>query len=140
MGFRSLYGIEIQQAAIEKAKSQTTHLNLIQGNALDVPFKDGFFDLVFTSGVLIHIAPDSLSKVLAETYRCSKRYIWGFEYFAERMTEVAYRGHSEMLWKANYCRLYQQQFPDLTLVKEQKYKYIDSDHLDSMFLLSKSGA
>jgi pseudaminic acid biosynthesis-associated methylase len=138
MGFQSLYGIEIQQAAIEKARSQTTNINLIQGNALDVPFKDGFFDLVFTSGVLIHIAPENLFRVLAEVHRCSKRYIWGFEYFAEQLTEVAYRDRAEMLWKGNYTKLYLQQFSDLTLVKEQKYKYLDSDHVDSMFLLTKS--
>jgi pseudaminic acid biosynthesis-associated methylase len=138
LGFQSLYGIEIQPAAIEKAKAQTTNINFIRGNALDVPFKDGFFDLVFTSGVLIHIAPDNLPKVLSEIYRCSRRYIWGFEYFADEMTEVAYHGRPQMLWKTDYCKLYREQFPGLSLVKEQKFQYLDSDLVSSMFLLAKS--
>jgi pseudaminic acid biosynthesis-associated methylase len=138
MGFQSLYGIELQQAAIEKAKAQTTNINFIRGNALDVPFKDGFFDLVFTSGVLIHIAPDNLPKVLSEIYRCSRRYIWGFEYFADEMIEVPYHGRQQMLWKTDYCQLYREQFPGLSLIKEQKFQYLDSPLVSTMFLLTKS--
>jgi len=57
MGFKSLFGIELQSYAVEMAKSKTKGINIIQGEASDIPFKDGFFDMVFTSGVLIHIAP-----------------------------------------------------------------------------------
>jgi len=138
MGFQSLYGIELQQAAIERAKAETTNINFIQGNALDVPFKDGFFDLVFTSGVLIHIAPENLGQAVSEIYRCSRRYIWGFEYFADEMTEVTYHGRDQMLWKTDYCKLYLAQFRSLSLVKEQKFQYLDSDLVSAMFLLEKT--
>ncbi|HET6325129.1 MAG TPA: pseudaminic acid biosynthesis-associated methylase [Planctomycetaceae bacterium] len=138
MGFQSLCGLELQQGAIEKAKAGTTNINFMQGNALDVPFKDGFFDLVFTSGVLIHIAPDNLRQALSEIYRCSRRYVFGFEYFAEEMTEVTYHGRQAMLWKTDYCKLYHDQFPELSLVKEQKFKCLDSELVNSMFLLTKS--
>jgi len=50
MGFQNLYGIEINGDALERAKAATRNLNLVQGSALDLPFKDNYFDLVFTSG------------------------------------------------------------------------------------------
>ena len=56
MGFKSLYGIELQNYAVELSKSRTKRINIIEGSAFDIPFKDSYFDLVFTSGVLIHIS------------------------------------------------------------------------------------
>jgi len=113
MGFTSLYGIELQDYAVELAKQRTRHINLITGVAHDLPFKDRYFDLVFTSGVLIHIAPTEIVAVLREIHRCTRRYIWGFEYFAECYTEVNYRGHDGLLWKTDFARFYLDTFADL---------------------------
>lgn len=137
MGFDRLYGIEFQEYPIEKAKNLTTGLDIIQGSALDIPFKNAYFDLVFTSGLLIHISPQNINKALDEIYRCAKKYIWGFEYFSNDYSEIVYRGNSNLLWKANFCKLYLDRFKDLRLVKEKQYKYIDNDNIDSMFLLEK---
>lgn len=137
MGFEDLYGIELQAYAVEKAKGLTKGINIIQGMGDDIPFKDGFFDMVFTSGVLIHISPEKIDKVIEEIYRCTREYIWGFEYYADEYTEVSYRGNKELLWKTNYCKLYLDKFSDLELVKEEKYKYINNNNIDSMFLLRK---
>ena len=137
MGFQTLYGIELQEYAVEISKSRTKHINIIQGSAFDIPFKDNFFDLVFTSGLLIHIAPSDIEQVLREIHRCTKKYIWGFEYFADSYTQVEYRGHTELLWKTNFVKLYLDTFPDLRIVKEKRFKYLDNDNLDSMFLLEK---
>jgi len=53
MGFKNLYGIEINSYAVEFSKSRTKNIiNIIQGSAFDIPFKDKYFDLVFTSGLL----------------------------------------------------------------------------------------
>jgi len=60
MGFTNLYGIELQWYAVEKAKEYTKGINIIQGSGFDIPFKDGYFDLVITNGVLIHIAPKKI--------------------------------------------------------------------------------
>jgi pseudaminic acid biosynthesis-associated methylase len=138
MGFSDLWGIEIQWYAVEVSRKSTKRVNIVHASALDIPFKDGFFDLVFTSGVLIHIAPDTLPQVLQEIYRCSKEYIWGFEYWAETFTEIEYRGNSNLLWKADYAHLYQEQFNDLSLLQKEYYPYNhNSDLVDSMFLLRK---
>lgn len=57
MGFKNLYGIEINSYAVELSKQRTKDINIIQGSAFDIPFRDNYFDLIFTSGLLIHIAP-----------------------------------------------------------------------------------
>lgn len=137
MGFKNLYGIELQEYAVEKAKSLTKGINIIQGTGDNIPFKDGFFDMVFTSGVLIHISPSNIENVMDEIYRCTRKYIWGFEYYADEYTTVAYRGNQDLLWKTNYARLYLEKYPGLKLVKEEKYQYVHSDNVDSMFILEK---
>jgi pseudaminic acid biosynthesis-associated methylase len=137
MGFQRLYGIDVQAYAVELSKSRTKGINIIEGTAFDIPFKDAYFDLVFTSGLLIHISPPDISLVMTEIHRCSKKYIWGFEYYAKDHIEVTYRGHNNLLWKADFSRLYLQAFNDLERVQEDHLKYLDSDNVDSMFLLQK---
>lgn len=138
MGFKNLYGIEINSYAVEFSKSRTKNINIIQGSAFDIPFKDKYFDLVFTSGVLIHIAPSDINLVMREICRCTKEYIWGLEYYANDYTEVIYRGHKNLLWKANFSRMFLDQFNDLELVNERHLPYLDNEKkVDAMFLLKK---
>lgn len=139
-GFKNLYGIELQQYAVEKAKEYTKEINLIQGSGFDIPYKDNYFDVVVTNGVLIHIAPKDLPIIMTEMYRCSKKYIWGFEYFAEKETDINYRGNSGFLWKMDYAKKFMELFPDLKLVKKEIYPYInqqESGNSDCMYLLEK---
>ena len=140
-GFRNLYGIELSPYAVEISKNQSEGINIIQGSALDIPFRDEYFDLVFTSGMLIHINPEDLNKVMSEMYRCSGKYIWGLEYFAEKMTEINYRPSKEkvnLLWKADYPKMFCEQFKDLEVVKKAYYKYLTDENKDVMYLLRKA--
>jgi pseudaminic acid biosynthesis-associated methylase len=137
MGYRELYGIEIQSYALDLAQRRLPEAELKQASALSIPFPDQHFDLVFTSGVLIHISPSDLPKALREIYRCSRRWIWGFEYYSPNPTEICYRGHSNLLWKMDYASRYLQEFSDLELVKEERVAYSDSGNVDSMFLLKR---
>ncbi len=87
---------------------------------------------------MIHISPADLPKIMSEMYRCSTKYIWGFEYFAENTTEINYRGNSNYLWKADYAALFIKQFPDLKLVKKEMYPYVENpSNVDYMYLLEK---
>jgi pseudaminic acid biosynthesis-associated methylase len=137
MGFTQLYGLELQRYAVERSKRYLQNVDILQGSAFDIPFKDGFFDLVFTSGVLIHLAPDDIHRALREIYRCSRRYIWGLEYYAPHYQEVEYRGHTELLWKTDFARLYRDTFPDLRLLRQRLLPWLDSQNQDVMFLLEK---
>jgi len=135
MGFHNLFGIEIQSYALERAKKRILDAVLTQASVLAIPFPDRYFDLVFTSGVLIHIAPAELPAAMDEIHRGAKQWIWGFEYYAPQMTEVAYRGHNALLWKTHYASLYLEQFPDLELVREDRLRYLDNENVDAAFLL-----
>jgi len=137
LGFKNLYGIEINKYAIEEARLRLNNINIIDGSALDIPFKDNFFDLVFTSGVLIHISPRDINLVIKEIYRCSKNYILGYEYYADKYTEVIYRGNKNLLWKTNFSRLFLNKFPKLRLIKRRILKYKDNDNRNIIYLLEK---
>jgi pseudaminic acid biosynthesis-associated methylase len=135
MGFSDLYGIEINAEAVEQAKQRTRGIHIIKGSAFDLPFKEGYFDLVFTSGVLIHIPPAELPAVMGEIRRCTRSFIWGMEYYATQHQEIPYRGQQALLWKGDFLTLYQRACPDLEVVREQRYPYLEGGNVDSMFLL-----
>ncbi|RYA24610.1 methyltransferase type 11 [Malaciobacter halophilus] len=138
MGFKNLYGIEIQERAINFAKKRADNLNIIKGDALDIPFKDAYFDLVFTSGVLIHISPDNINFAIDEIYRVTNSYIWGFEYYAKEYTDLMYQGNKNLMWKADFMKLYKERKKDLVKLDELKVSYTDDKNLiDQMFLLQK---
>lgn len=141
MGFENLYGLEINSLAIKTCNKLNFGLPIyvIKGDALDIPFKDSFFDLVYTSGVLIHMNPKNIKKVIDEIFRCSKRYIWGFEYYQdEGYTEIKYRGQNNMLWKTDFKKVYMENHSKLNLIKEKHYSYVgNNDLIDQMFLLEK---
>jgi pseudaminic acid biosynthesis-associated methylase len=136
MGFNNLWGVEINKKALSVSKNNKA-LNLVEGSAFDIPFKDKFFDLVFTSGVLIHISPEDLPKVIDEMYRTAKKYIWCFEYFSEECKEISYRGNENKLWKNNFLKLFLERHPDLRVVKQKNVRYLEDGNVDEMFLLEK---
>ena len=138
MGFQNLYGIELQQYAIEKAKPILQGINIIQASGFDIPFKDNYFDIVYTSGVLIHIAPGDLPKIMQEMIRCSKKYIWGFEYYSKEAREINYRGNKGFLWKMDFASEFLKIDARLKEVKRKIYHYItdaEKGNEDIMYLL-----
>lgn len=141
-GFTQLYGVEVNHAAIHRSHELNRNLPIwvVYGNALDLPFKDDWFDIVYTSGVLIHISPSDVAQVMREMTRCSRRYVWGFEYFtASGYVEIPYHGQRDMLWKTDFARLFERTCPELSLVKQERYAYLDAAELvDQMYLLEKS--
>lgn len=138
MGFKNLCGIEPQDYAFRIAKQRTHDISIVKGNVFDLPFKDGYFDLVFTSGVLIHINPKDIKKALREIYRCSSKFIWGFEYYSPKYEEIIYRGNRNLLWKADFPKIYTQTFNDMRIKKIKFLKYLKDENVDEMFLLKKT--
>ncbi len=135
-GFKNLWGIDVNNQALVHARNNKG-LNLVEGSLLDIPFKDDYFDLVFTSGVLIHIHPDDIKKAMSEIVRVSKRFVWGFEYFAEECTPIEYRGNSNKLWKNDFLKLYLDGSPDLKVIRKKLVPYLKDDNKDMMFLMEK---
>lgn len=137
MGYSNLSGVELQPYAIDLARKRLPQASLSLGTALSLPHEDASFEVVFTSGVLIHISPDDLPRALDEIHRCSRAFIWGVEYFSSNTVEVPYRNHSGLLWKMDYARRYLEGFSDLELVREQRLPYLQDENQDTVFLLKK---
>jgi pseudaminic acid biosynthesis-associated methylase len=119
LGVAELYGMEPQPYAVSRARARNPLFNVLQGTAFELPFRDGFFELVFTSGVLIHIAPDEVGKALDEMYRVSRRYIVAIEYGAASQPEqeVLYRGKQSALWKRDHGALWRRRHPQLREIR-----------------------
>lgn len=136
-GFNDLTAVEIQSYAIETARQRVPGVLFKQASAFDLPFEKESFDLVFTSGVLIHIAPPDLGRAMGEIHRCARSYIWGAEYFSAEPAAVNYRGHEDLLWKMDYAEMYLSSFSDLKLVRERRLRYLQNKNVDTVFLLEK---
>lgn len=80
-----------------------------------LPFPDRQFDLVFTSGVLIHIAPDDLGKACDEIHRVAAKYVMCCEYFSDKEEEISYRGQAGLLFKRDFGSFWMDRHPDLSL-------------------------
>ena len=113
-----LWGLDINRAALDAMATVAPGTNAAWGLARELPFRDGFFDLTFTVGLLIHQPDATLPLVMSELVRTSRRWILCGEYHADERTDVHYRGHEGVLVKRDYGRLYQDLFPDLVLREE----------------------
>jgi pseudaminic acid biosynthesis-associated methylase len=103
----SAVGVDVNQKAIDWAAQFCFEVHNVPGADIAQRFGPASFDLVFTSGVLIHIAPEDLDQVMAAIVETSKRYVLAVEYADEVETAVTYRGFDDKLWRRPFGQLYQ---------------------------------
>jgi len=115
---QDVYGVDINLNALQELHRGLPGVNALYGQARELPFRDRWFDMVFTMGVLIHQPPEMLPVVMTEIVRCANRFVLCGEYFSPEPTEVAYRGEPGALFKRDFGSLYQQLFSDLSLRKK----------------------
>lgn len=137
-GFVNLFGIEIQRECVEDSKKLWKNIDIIQASGFDIPFKDNYFDLVFSNNFLIHISPDNINTVLSEMYRVSSKYIYGFEYFSENYESIDYRGEKNLLWKTDFEKLFLKRFSNLKSIYNKKYSCLNFEgKIDKAYILEK---
>ena len=98
------------------------------------------WDLAFTKGVLIHLAPNSLPRVYAKLVAASSRYVMICEYYNPTPVEVSYRGHEQALFKRDFAGEILDAHPELRLVDYGFTYHRDTQHpLDdsTWFLMEK---
>jgi spore coat polysaccharide biosynthesis protein SpsF len=66
--------------------------------------------------VLIHINPDSLPQVYDALYRAAGRYLLVCEYYNPSPVAINYRGHTDRLFKRDFCGEILDRHPDLKLI------------------------
>ena len=80
--------------------------HVYEGDLSNLPLEDSSMDLVFTSGVLIHVPEAELRTAYEEIHRVANTHILSLEYFATQSTTVPYRGNDDMLWKRDFGSLW----------------------------------
>ncbi len=102
---RRLFGVEINHRSAREAVIRG--LFVVNAGAVEVlPWVANAFDIVFTVGMLIHVAPSALTQTMRLIAKASSRYVLAVEYEAPSEVEVEYRGKADLLWKRNYGQLY----------------------------------
>lgn len=113
-----VYGIDVNRKALAELRKTLSEVNAVHSPARNLPFRDAWFDMVFTMGVLIHQPPQALPLVMSEIVRCASRYVICGEYYSPEPTEVPYRGQRAALFKRDFGGMYLELFPELKLRKQ----------------------
>ena len=108
------HAIEINATAAKELAAFLPPANVHQASILD--FKAArTWDLVLIKGVLIHMNPDSLPAVYEALHRATGRYLLVCEYYNPAPVTVTYRGHTNRLFKRDFCGEIMTRFPDVRL-------------------------
>ncbi len=136
----SLDAVEINARAIDYVR-KWGHARVHEGSLLDF-LAPQQYELSFTSGVLIHIAPELLPKAYETLYNSSSKYICIQEYYNLTPVEIEYHGHMGKLFKRDFCGEMLDSFADLRLIDYGFFYHRDAlQSLEdcSFFLMEKSG-
>lgn len=110
-------GVDINETALRTIRAKLPGISAVRAAGRELPFRDRWFDLSFTAGVLIHQPEVTLPLVMSEVVRTSKRLVLAIEYYAPDTEEVLYRGHEGALFKRDYGALYRELFPELEQIE-----------------------
>jgi len=109
------HAIEINPDAAGQLRTLIGAQSVHHGSILDFT-ADRQWDLAFTKGVLIHINPDLLPQVYDKLVAASARYVLVAEYYNPVPVAIAYRGHTDRLFKRDFAGEILARHPQLSLV------------------------
>lgn len=77
LGYHNLHGVDVNAESMlgNPFPHETANMEAL-------PFPDASFDVVFTSGTLMHVPPSKRPRAVQEMARVSRRWLWGFEYWS----------------------------------------------------------
>lgn len=101
-----LHGVEINDVARHRASEAGLSVSNCPAQEVGKRFRS--YDLVFTAGLLIHIAPADLNAVVQAMIEASEQYVMAIEYAACEEIEIEYRGEQGQLWKRPYGEIFEQ--------------------------------
>ena len=107
--------VEINKNAAAILASEIGEENVYSGSIFNYRV-DSKYDLSFTKGVLIHVKPELLPLAYKVLYDSSSKYILIAEYYNPKPVMIDYRGHSNKLFKRDFCGDIMQVYPNLKLV------------------------
>lgn len=114
---KHIWGVDINEASLAAARRDNPTFNVAWSPARSLPFRDEWFDLVYTVAVLMHQPDTTLPIVMSEIVRCSRRWVMCAEYYAEDRSEVEWRAPGALI-KRDFTAVYLAHFPELRLVEQ----------------------
>jgi pseudaminic acid biosynthesis-associated methylase len=96
------YAVEINANAASELTRVIPPSNLYRTSILDFN-SERTWDLVLIKGVLIHINPEMLPQVYDKLEAACSRYLLVVEYYNPVPVAVAYRGHTDRLFKRDFA-------------------------------------
>lgn len=143
MGFDNLTGVDVNPSVVRQARARLGRM-ILQADATEPPplFENEAFDIVMTSGFLIHVNPIRLAQVIDMMADMTRRWIWGFEYTCEVWSDPVrdrpYRGRKGLMWAGDYCEAIMHRRPEFRLVRRRYYKSLGpGGKWVQMYLLEK---
>lgn len=133
---QNAWGVDVNYRAIDMAHVRHKEINCVLASAYDLPFRDDYFDLVFTCGVLIHQTPDEVDIVMQEIIRTSAHYVLAVEYANDIFLEIPYRGNTGVLFKGPYGDIYEKKY-GLRMIKSGRLGKEEGFDDTTWWLLSK---
>jgi hypothetical protein len=115
LGFHRTAGTHILLDVVQHACSQAPDALGVQASAMHLPFADASFDLVCTSGLLSSLCDGRMERLMHELYRCSRRWIWGWERLDVR--EAAARMRVVIEPPIDLATAWRDSFRDLRIVR-----------------------
>jgi pseudaminic acid biosynthesis-associated methylase len=109
------HAIEINPQAVAELGKLIPAANVHQTSILDFA-PQRTWDLALIKGVLIHINPDWLPQVYDALHRATGRYLLVCEYYNPSPVAINYRGHSDRLFKRDFCGELLDRHADLQLI------------------------
>lgn len=73
---KKAFGIDVSNIAIRYAQEKYGTINCNEASVLDIPFKDNFFDAVFSCDMLEHLIESDIDQAISEIQRVGKKYLF----------------------------------------------------------------
>ena len=109
------HAIEINAKAADELEKMLPPAQVHRSSILDfAPSRQ--WDLVLIKGVLIHIDPQWLHAAYQALHAATGRYLLVAEYYNPVPVAIDYRGHSNRLFKRDFCGEMMDRYADLRLV------------------------
>lgn len=83
-----VYGIDLNEMALDIAKTKSPKFNFKTSSIIDLPFKNSSIDFVFTHQLLNYLEDEVLEKGISEMYRVSGKYIMNCERYDESEKQI----------------------------------------------------
>jgi len=107
--------VEINPRAVSILKTRPYIKEVYYQSIIDFSSSNSY-DLSFTKGVLIHLAPELLNSAYEIIYNASNKYVLFAEYYNPTPVEIKYRGHNEKLYKRDFAGEFLDLFRDCRLI------------------------